>query len=410
MKWVISSAMVLSLAGCGSGVTDGDPEDPSGRENPNCPDGTLPDVFGVCRTPEVCVFDQPFSINGFCFSTADPCSPGEFVNDVGDCELECPDGTSLYEDGVCLTPEGCPPDARFPINGFCFDSPDPCPEGEVVNDSGDCVVQCPEGSFPGENGECLTPEGCPVDFPFLINGFCFAVPDPCEEGEFINEFGECEELPPADFDQDGVPDEDDNCSSTFNPDQRDLDEDSFGDVCDVCPVDPLDDLDQDGWCGDADNCPFAFNPDQSDSDLNGIGDACDFIPPPIVRDAILIAGDGQFLGNINDNRLDPDSLANTLGTFGNSNNPLSIWNQYGTYGGTFNPLSPWASYPTAPPVIFADGDAVVYLTVNEFFIGEFNVPTFHPNDLAIFVGRSDVIRPLSSKRSIRTRTPAHPVP
>lgn len=36
----------------------------------------------------------------------------------------------------------------------------------------------------------------------------------------------------ADLDNDGVPDEVDNCSEVFNPDQADLDGDGLGDVCD----------------------------------------------------------------------------------------------------------------------------------------------------------------------------------
>lgn len=409
MKWVTLAAVLLSLAGCNSGVTSGG-DDPSGRENPDCPDGTAPDNFGVCLTPNGCTIDLPFAINGFCFSTANPCSLGAFVNDMGICEQECPDGTTLDDDGVCLTPEGCPADARFLVSGFCFSTPNPCSDGEVVNDFGDCEAQCPEGSAPNDNGECVTPEGCPADFPFLINGFCFSVPNPCPEGEFVNDFGECERSSGGDSDKDGVPDDRDNCPFTFNPDQRDRDDDSFGDVCDVCPASAFDDFDQDGLCGDVDNCPFTFNPDQLDSDLNGIGDACDLPPPPMFGELVLIAGDGQFLGNINDNRLDPDSLANPLGRFGSSLNPLSIWNPIGAYGGSINPLSPWTRIPTSPPLIIADGGVVAYLTVSQFFIGELNVPTEHPNDLAIFVGRFDVIRPLSSKRSIRTKTTAHAAP
>jgi len=44
----------------------------------------------------------------------------------------------------------------------------------------------------------------------------------------------------------------------FNPDQSDVDEDTFGDVCD--------------------NCPEAYNPTQDDFDKDGLGVACDNYP------------------------------------------------------------------------------------------------------------------------------------
>ena len=38
----------------------------------------------------------------------------------------------------------------------------------------------------------------------------------------------------SDFDGDGVPDDEDNCPTTFNPDQADVDGDGIGDACDSC--------------------------------------------------------------------------------------------------------------------------------------------------------------------------------
>ncbi|MGF1555100.1 reprolysin-like metallopeptidase [Paucihalobacter sp.] len=74
--------------------------------------------------------------------------------------------------------------------------------------------------------------------------------------------------PQTDTDGDGIPDNIDNCPSTFNPDQADIDGDGIGDACD-------DDIDGDGILNDNDNCPLTFNPDQADSNNNGIGDVCD---------------------------------------------------------------------------------------------------------------------------------------
>ena len=71
-----------------------------------------------------------------------------------------------------------------------------------------------------------------------------------------------------DDDGDGISNEYDNCPSTKNETQGDLDSDGKGDACD-------DDIDGDGVPNDSDNCPEAPNSQQTDTDGNGQGDACD---------------------------------------------------------------------------------------------------------------------------------------
>lgn len=72
---------------------------------------------------------------------------------------------------------------------------------------------------------------------------------------------------PADADEDGVPDLNDNCTSESNPQQEDIDRNGRGDVCD--------DFDRDGLQSSRDNCPKHPNVYQEDTDSDGIGDACD---------------------------------------------------------------------------------------------------------------------------------------
>jgi hypothetical protein len=71
----------------------------------------------------------------------------------------------------------------------------------------------------------------------------------------------------SDIDVDGVPDIQDNCVSIANFDQKDINNNGRGDVCD--------DFDKDGIINSKDNCPDNPNRDQKDTDSDGIGDICD---------------------------------------------------------------------------------------------------------------------------------------
>lgn len=70
-----------------------------------------------------------------------------------------------------------------------------------------------------------------------------------------------------DFDEDGVPDEKDNCPYTKNEDQKDENSNFKGDACD--------DFDYDGVINTKDNCINTPNIDQKDSDHDNMGDVCD---------------------------------------------------------------------------------------------------------------------------------------
>jgi|GEM_PF-2039450 hypothetical protein len=51
---------------------------------------------------------------------------------------------------------------------------------------------------------------------------------------------------PFDTDGDGILNDQDNCPTDSNQDQSDVDEDNTGDLCDVCPADPLDECNLEG--------------------------------------------------------------------------------------------------------------------------------------------------------------------
>ena len=50
----------------------------------------------------------------------------------------------------------------------------------------------------------------------------------------INAIEQALENLPADEDEDGYDDPEDNCPDVYNPDQSDIDGDSSGDACDIC--------------------------------------------------------------------------------------------------------------------------------------------------------------------------------
>ena len=53
----------------------------------------------------------------------------------------------------------------------------------------------------------------------------------------------------------------------------------------------------------------------------------------------LESPDGEFLGNLNENQFDPDSVANPYGKYGSKYSPDSVNNPYGKYGSKYSPDS-----------------------------------------------------------------------
>ncbi len=70
----------------------------------------------------------------------------------------------------------------------------------------------------------------------------------------------------------------------------------------------------------------------------------------------LVSQSGQFLGNLNSNRYDPNSVSNPYGQYGSKYSPNSINNPHGQYGSKFSNQSANNPYATNAPRIFGDNE------------------------------------------------------
>jgi len=211
----------------------------------------------------------------------DGCPDDPDKTEPGVCGCGVPD-TDSDSDGAADCVDGCPQDPNKTEEGRCG-----CGKPEDDGDSDgtpDCVDQCPADPNKTEPGAC----GCgKPDTDANSNGVADCkeggAPQPADRDQdgVPDSQDNCPSIPnpeQGDYDEDGVGDVCDNCSGTPNSGQEDTDEDGWGDACDCCPYDPKNDEDYDYYCANEDNCPSVYNPDQYDLDEDGLGDACDPCP------------------------------------------------------------------------------------------------------------------------------------
>ena len=67
----------------------------------------------------------------------------------------------------------------------------------------------------------------------------------------------------------------------------------------------------------------------------------------------LIAEDGTYLGRLNANQYDPESISNKFGKYGSPYSSKSINNQFGRYGSRYSPYSTTNPYSAKAPRLFA---------------------------------------------------------
>lgn len=76
--------------------------------------------------------------------------------------------------------------------------------------------------------------------------------------------------------------------------------------------------------------------------------------PSLAQSPILVdPQSGQYLGNLNSNQYDPNSVSNPYGRYGSQYSPDSVNNPYGRYGSPYSPNSARNPYATQAPIIIA---------------------------------------------------------
>lgn len=83
----------------------------------------------------------------------------------------------------------------------------------------------------------------------------------------------------------------------------------------------------------------------------------------------LLSQNGIFLGNLNNNPYDPNSIFNKYSKYGSIYSPLSIFNKYGPYGSIYSSESPFSVYASAPPKIYLNNIYKGILTKNKYLVG-----------------------------------------
>ena len=74
-----------------------------------------------------------------------------------------------------------------------------------------------------------------------------------------------------------------------------------------------------------------------------------------------------YLGCLNCDRYDSDSVWNRYGNYGSKYNTNSIWNRYGNYGDQYSNTSPWYKYASYPPIVVdKQGNFYVYFTIGTY--------------------------------------------
>lgn len=177
--------------------------------------------------------------------------------------------------------------------------------------------------------------------------------------------------PVTDSDGDCVENTSDNCPVDFNSGQIDLDEDGVGVPCDsddtvdtVALVQGLDTNYEQALLAPLSYFVAYATPLTSDSsvrlELDMNSSRCAYY---------LVSCDGHFIGNLNADLDDEDSIVFEPGQYGNSDSDASILNSLGFYGRSFTSCSSFNKDAPYPPAVIChnssdEHELAGYLTTN----------------------------------------------
>ncbi|XP_043576631.1 cartilage oligomeric matrix protein [Chiloscyllium plagiosum] len=187
------------------------------------------------------------------------------------------------------------------LNSDCINTPGsfrcgPCKAGYVRDQNRGCRLErsCPNGvrNPCHERAECIVSRNNKITCVVRNIIKLEMKENTCEDN--------CILVPNVDqrnTDQDMFGDMCDNCRLIINNNQQDIDNDGKGDACDQ-------DMDGDGIRNSLDNCERVPNQDQLDRDSDGVGDACDSCPN--IRNPDQLDDDNDLVGDSCDTNTDSD--------------------------------------------------------------------------------------------------------
>jgi hypothetical protein len=97
--------------------------------------------------------------------------------------------------------------------------------------------------------------------------------------------------------------------------------------------------------------------------------------------ALLLFGGSAhdtFLGCLNCNRYDANSVCNRYGDYGSKYATDSVWNRYGDFGSKYSDSSPWNRYTgSAPVIVDQSGNFYGHLSANKYHSNRTQIALFN---------------------------------